>query len=146
MKDLMAQTKYGDSYRVELKNDLQLDLTGDLMLVERKDLLTQTISKMFLTETGENTLNDLMGTNIYSLMSKWDTTAYINALLEEEIINTLAWVHYITRESSKLSEKINRIVAFKVEQKTDNSVNIYLTLITQDNQLLEVPILEEITA
>lgn len=137
MIDLMAQTRIGDKLVVSIENDLQLTENGDLAIVDHLDFLIQDASKLFLTEKGENIWFPELGTNLFTLMSQWGNSFYQTALLEEDILDTLAQYHYISRESDDPTQKIQQVVSYEVKEDENNSsiVIINITIVTQANKI-----------
>jgi len=141
MIDLMCKTRIGDSFDFTTSNDLQIDpFTGDLIIVTGKDLLSQLIVKTFLTEAGENQLNPSLGSNIFNLSFKLENSAYIEALLEEEIIRVLALIYGITKDSNNPDEKIFKVDSFEITNITPQSFTLNLYIVIQSNQLVQIPI------
>jgi len=144
MIDLMCKTKVGDSFEFSTNNDLQIDpFNGDLIMVNGKDLLAQLIAKMFLTEKNENLLNPDLGSTIFDINVQLENSAYLEALLEDEIVRVLALVYMITKDSDNKDEIISRVDSFEITDVTSNSFKLNLNIINQTNQLVQIPISEE---
>ncbi|MEM3629969.1 MAG: hypothetical protein QXY18_00960 [Nitrososphaerota archaeon] len=143
MKDLMCQTRKGDIFEVSNENDLQLTFDGDLMIVEGKEFLIQTLKKLFFTEKGENSLLPELGTTIYDLMKQWGNSFYQGYLLEDDIINVISQYHYISSNSTEKSEKIKQLVSYEVKEINVSAISLNIILLTEAQQIVNISVLRE---
>lgn len=118
----------------EQSNDLQLNSINDLAIVSGLEKLRQDINKILLTERGTNSLFELYGTELQSLIGGKINPDVIRAKIKDEVIGGLQTLQFLNRDNPNADERPEVLELLDIQQIDTTQFEIKLSVITASNK------------